>query len=63
MTNRTLVKKAVPAEISSALFETVDIAKKFSHIGILRKKSHFPGFKMLPDVMYIIALIMHLFLQ
>jgi len=31
----------------------VDIEKKFSHIGILRKNSQFSGFNILPDVMYI----------
>ena len=41
----------------------VDIVKKFSHIGILRKNSHFSGFNILSDVMYIIVLIKYLFLQ
>ena len=39
---------------------TVDIEKKFSHIGILRKNSHLSGFNILPDVMYVIILIKHL---
>ena len=42
---------------------TVDIEKKFSHIGILRKNSHLSGLNILLHVMYVIILIEHLNLQ
>ena len=42
---------------------TVDIEKKFLHIEILRKNSHFSGFNILPNVIHIIVLIKYLFLQ
>ena len=41
----------------------MDIAKKFSHIGILRKNSHLSGFNILLDVIYVIILIKHLNFQ
>ena len=43
--------------------DTVDIAQKFTHIGILRKNAQFSSFNMLPDVIYVIVLIKHLTLQ
>jgi hypothetical protein len=50
-------------QFSQYHLNTMDIEKKFLHIGLLRKKSHFSGFNILPDVMYVIVLISHLFLQ
>ena len=50
-------------DFSQYHLNTVDIEKKFSHIGILRKNSHFPGFNMIPDVIYAPVLTTHLFLQ
>ena len=47
----------------SVIKRIVDIEKKFPHIWTLRKKSHFPRFNILPDVMYIFVLITHLFSQ
>jgi hypothetical protein len=44
-------------------FIFVDIAQKFTHIGILRKDAQFSEFNMLPDVIYVIVLIKHLTLQ
>ena len=51
------------SDFSQYHLNTVDIEKKFSHIGILRKNSHFSGFNMIPDVMYTLVLTTHLFLQ
>jgi len=55
--------KTILGKFSQYHLNTVDIEKKFSHIGILRRISHFSGFNMIPDVMYVQVLTMHLFLH
>ena len=52
-----------PGNFSQYHLKIVDIEKKFSHIGILRKFSQFSGFNMSLDVTYVIVLIKHLNLQ
>jgi len=56
-------EKTILSDFSQYHLNTVDIEKKFSHIGILRKNSHFSGFNMIPDVMYALVLVTHLSLQ
>ena len=43
-------------------FIFVDIAQKFTHIGILRKNAQFSSFNMLPDVIYFyfVTLVIHI---